>query len=118
MLHEGILALSGGRSGITVWFNTDGSGRDWQPVDIVSAHNAACLPADRIEPDSHNAWSPPDEMRRTGITGFSSCYTELAALDENTLLLTYDRVGFGWHPIPDDVDETNSVWVMRIRITR
>jgi hypothetical protein len=118
VLQGGIVALSGGRSGIYVWFNVDGSGRDWQPVDIVSAHNAASPPADRIEPDSHNAWSAVDEMRRTGITGFSSCYTELAALDQNTLLLTYDRVGFGWRPIPDDADETKSVWVMRIRIRR
>jgi hypothetical protein len=118
VLQEGIVALSGGRSGIYVWFNVDGSGRDWQPVDIVSAHNAASPPADRIEHDSHNAWSAVDEMRRTGITGFSSCYTELAALDQNTLLLTYDRVGFGWRPIPDDADETKSVWVMRIRIRR
>ena len=50
------------------------------------------------------------------MTGFSSCYTELMALDEHTLLLVYDRVGFGWHPIPDDSDESKSVWAMRLRV--
>ena len=40
------------------------------------------------------------------------------ALDENTLLLIYDRVGLGWHPIPDDSEESKSVWVMRLRVTR
>ena len=116
VLPGGVVALSGGRSGIYVWFNADGTGRDWQAVDIVSAHNAACSSTDHIEPDSHNAWIPVDEMRRMGVTGYSSCYTELVALDERTLLLTYDRIGFGWHPIPDDADETKSVWVMRLRI--
>ena len=116
VLRDGMVALSGGRPGISVWFNADGAGRDWQEVDIISAHNAVCAPADRIEPDSHNAWMPVDEMRRAGTTGFSSCYTELIALDDTTLLLIYDRVGYGWHPIPDDADESKSVWVMRIRL--
>ncbi len=116
VLRGGVLALSGGRPGIAVWFNADGSGRDWQPIDIVAAHNAARPRADRIELDSRQSWLPVDEMRRTGVTGHSSCYTELVALDDRTLLLTYDRVGFGWHPIPDDADETKSVWVMRLRL--
>ena len=55
-------------------------------------------------------------MRKQPLTGFSSCYTELMALDEHTLLLVYDRIGFGWNPIPDDSDETKSVWAMRLRV--
>ena len=116
VLPMGPIALSGGRSGIYVWLNADGSGHDWQPIDIVRAHNAVCRPADRIEHDAHNAWQAVDVMRHAGVTGFSSCYTELAVLDEQTLLLIYDRVGYGWHPIPDDSDETKSVWVMQIRV--
>ena len=116
VLADGVVALSGGRPGIFVWFNPDGVGRDWQGVDIVAAHNSASLPADHIEPDSRRAWLGVEEMRRTGVTGHSSCYTELVALDERTLLLIYDRIGFGWAPIPDDSDETKSIWVMRLQV--
>ncbi|MBM4041519.1 MAG: hypothetical protein FJ290_23710 [Planctomycetes bacterium] len=79
--------------------------------------SALCRLADgRIEPDSRKAWAGVEEMRRTGVTGFSSCYAELMALDERTLVLVYDRIGFGWAPIPDDSDETKSDWVMRLQI--
>ncbi|HUU70720.1 MAG TPA: hypothetical protein VM186_14420 [Planctomycetota bacterium] len=81
-------------------------------MDIVAAHNAARPPADRIERDSRRAWVSVDEMRLSGVTGFSSC----DGLDERTLLLIYDRIGYGWSPIPDDSDETKSVWVMGLRV--
>lgn len=116
VLRGGALALSGGRSGIFVWFNADGTGCDWQAIDIVAAHNAACAPADRIDPDSRGCWLSIADMQRRSLTGFSSCYTELMALDERTLLLIYDRVGLGWHAIPDDSPETKSVWVMRLTL--
>ncbi len=113
-----MLALSGGRSGVFVWLNADGQGGDWQAVDIVAAHNAARPPADRIDPDSTGCWLSVEEMRKRALTGFSSCYTELMPLDEKTLLLIYDRVGLGWLAIPDDSDETKSVWVVRLRVER
>jgi hypothetical protein len=55
-------------------------------------------------------------MLAHGPRGFSSCYAEPARLDENTLLLIYDRVGLGWHAIPDESDETNSVRVARLTL--
>lgn len=111
-----VLALSGGRSGVFVWLNLDGTGRDWQAIDIAAMHNSARPPADHINPDSTRAWRPPSEMRRDANCGYTSSYTELVALDELTLLLIYDRIGFGWSQIPDDSDETKSVWVMRLRV--
>jgi hypothetical protein len=111
-----LLALSGGRSGVYVWFNPDGRGACWQAVDIVAVHNAARPAADQIDPESRHGWGTVDELRRRAVTGFSSCYTELAALDDRTLLLVYDRVGLGWHPIPDDSDETKSVWAVRLQV--
>jgi len=55
-------------------------------------------------------------VHRRRLGGFSSCYTELVPLDDRSLLLIYDRIGCGWHAIPDDVPETNSVWVMRLSL--
>lgn len=114
VLPKGVVALSGGRPGISVWFNVDGKGTGWQPVDIVAKHNAY-RPHDVINPDSRKAWISRDQLLSQGLHGFSSCYTELIRLDDNHLLLIYDRLGLGWHAIPDESDETNSVWVMRIR---
>ncbi len=115
VMPTGVVALSGGRSGISVWLNADGSGTDWQAIDMVAHHNA-CLPQDTINPDSTQAWISCDDMVRKGIGGFSSCYTELMRLDDRHLLLIYDRLGLGWHAIPDNSAETNSVWVVRITI--
>jgi len=116
VLGGGVVALSGGRPGVFVWFSADGRCADWQAVDIVAAHDAARPIADHIDPDSRGCWLSVEEMIQRGRTGFSSCYTELMALDERTLLLIYDRVGLGWHPIPDDSAESKSVWVMRLRL--
>ena len=116
VMGDGTVALSGGRNGIYLWLNPDGTGQSWTPVDIVAHHNACCAEQDRICPDSAQAWKPREELFASSQRGFSSCYTELARLDENTLLLIYDRVGLGWHAIPDESDETNSVWVVRVAI--
>jgi hypothetical protein len=119
VLGDSIVALAGGRNGITVWFDAAGDGRDWQAVDIVAAHNAARPPADRIDPDSYTCWQiTAEEMTKRPTAAWSSCYTELMPLDEWTLLLIYDRIGFGWNPIPDDSPETKSVWVMRLMVTK
>jgi len=115
-LDGGVLALSGGRPGISLWFNSDGKGGDWQAIDIVAAHNAARPAEDYINPDSTRAWRPVAEMLHEAHRAYTSSYTELMALDDNTLLLIYDRIGFGWHPIPDEADESNSVWVMRVKV--
>jgi hypothetical protein len=113
VMPRGVLALSGGRPGLAVWFGVDGVAARWQSVDIVAHHNA-CRPQDLINPDSTKAWTVRDDMIRQGLSGFTSSYTELTRLDDRHLLLIYDRLGLGWHPIPDGSSETNSVWVVRI----
>lgn len=116
VMGDGMIVLSGGRHGIYLWLNPDGTGKSWRPFDIVAHHNACCSEQDRICPDSAQAWKPREEMLARGPRGFTSSYTELARLDENTLLLIYDRLGLGWNAIPDASDETNSVWVVRVTL--
>ena len=118
VMPDGVVALSGGRPGISVWFNVDGHGTDWQAVDVVAHHNS-CRPRDVITPDNTmKIGIARDEMIRQGLRGFTSSYTELVRLDDRRLLLIYDRLGLGWHPIPDESKETNSVWVVKITVTR
>src|SRR5205085_2713896 len=36
-MKDGTVALSGGRPGVFVWFNVDGDGMKWQPVELLGA---------------------------------------------------------------------------------
>jgi hypothetical protein len=100
VMDDGMVVLSGGRPGLYLWFNADGTGKDWERVDFQPNHNVSC-PADRIE-----------------AAGNTSSYTEVVALDEKHLLCIYDRTAYGWNIIPPDSPETNSVWVIRIMIEK
>ena len=95
VLRDGLLALSGGRPGIFVWFNPDGKAKEWQSIDLLAHHNAC----------------HPEEPISTKTTQTSS-YTEVVALDPQHALCIYDRVPNGWNAIPGDSKETNSVWVV------
>lgn len=97
VMKDGTVALSGGRPGIFVWINGDGTGKDWQAVDVQAHHNT-CIPAEQI--------------------GGTSSYTELIPLDEHHLLAIYDRIPHGWSRIPETSRETNSVWVVRVGLSR
>jgi hypothetical protein len=100
VLPDGALVLSGGRPGLFVWVNLDGTGKDWQKVDVQAHHNAR-VPKETI-----------DKSDRT------SSYTEVVALDDTHLLLIYDRIPHGWGAIPKESAETNSVWVVRLALER
>ncbi len=114
----GAVMLSGGRPGTFAWLNLAGDGRNWQPIDIIDHHNACVGPAERIRCDAPTAWAPAADLIRHGQRGFTSSYTELLALDDTHLLMIYDRLGLGWHAIPTDLDETNSLWVVRMTVER
>jgi hypothetical protein len=98
VLPNGTVALSGGRPGIYLWLNRDGKGLHWDRFDVVA---------------NHNAFVPQEQIADAGK---SSSYTEVVALDEQHLLMIYDRIPHGWGTIPADAAETNSVWVVRVRI--
>lgn len=100
VMKDGVVALSGGSAnwpGLFLWFNPDGTGTKWQKVDILAHHNKYCT---------------TDPIKNT------SSYTELVALDETHLLYIYDRLAVGWDPIPDDMADTNSVWVVTITLSK
>jgi hypothetical protein len=106
MLAGDMLALSGGRPGLNLWLNIDGTGQDWQRVDMQAHHNQ-CHPKESIAPyTAHN------HNQQT------SAYTEVVVVNDHHLLYIYDRIPNGWHPIPEDMDDTNSVWLVRVTVER
>ena len=98
VMKDGTVVLSGGRPGLYLWVNADGTGKDWVRVDVLAIHNS-CHPSE-----------PIDKPGRT------TSYTEVVPLDDTHLLYVYDRVPHGWNAIPKDSADTNSVWVMRVRL--
>ena len=105
VMEDGAVALSGGRPGLYLWLNADGSGQDWQQIDILAHHNS-CHPQEPI------IYS--EDLSRQQSTS----YTEVAAVDENNLLYMYDRAPNGWRRIPEEMDDTNSVWLVRATVER
>jgi hypothetical protein len=102
VLKDGAIALSGGRPGLFLWLNLDGTGKDWQRVDLVPHHNQ-CNPRELI---------PEPVASRT------TAYTKIIALDDTHLLYIYDRIPNGWQAIPKEMNDTNSVWVVQVTIAR
>ncbi len=103
VMSSGAVALSGGRPGLYLWLNASGDGQDWRQIDILAHHNS-CQPQEQI------LYS--EDLSRQQTTA----YTEVVAVDERTLLYIYDRVPNGWRRIPEDMDDTNSVWLVRATV--
>lgn len=100
VMENGMVALSGGRGGIFLWINADGTGNDWQAVDVRAYHNEFC------------------SQEPIGNWPTTTSYTEIVPLDAEHLLMIYDRIPHGWEAIPPDSTETNSVWVVRLGVRR
>ena len=96
LMKDGSLVLTGGRPGIFAWINRAGDGKDWLQVDLQSHHN-----------ENH----PQDAITRADQT---TSYTEVAAIDEQSVIVIYDRIPHGWSAIPADSTDTNSIWVVRV----
>jgi len=106
MLPDGTLALAGGRPGLHLWLNADGSSLTWQHIDMQTHHNT-CHPRETIAP-----YTEHNHQQQT------SAYTEVIAVDDQHFLYLYDRIANGWHPIPEEMDDTNSVWLVRVTVEK
>lgn len=102
---DGTVILSGGRPGLFIWINSAGDGKDWQRIDMRAHHNA-CQPRD------------PISVVTTDGKSTTTAYTRIIPLDDDRLLYVYDRIPHGWHAIPKDSTDSNSVWGVRIALER
>ncbi|MCW5851078.1 MAG: exo-alpha-sialidase, partial [Anaerolineae bacterium] len=109
-LQNGVLALSTGRPGIYLWLSADPRGDHWESFDILGYHNDVMGPAHQMRPGQggHHATDPYQ----------TTAYTVMAETTPNRLLLTYDRIPFGWNPVPLDSDERNRIYVLTIDVER
>jgi hypothetical protein len=111
VMKDGTIVLAGGRPGLYAWFNADGTGKDWQSVDMMAHHDTFAS-----QDPMHEAFEK--DSPRPLATLRTSAYTEVVTLDDTHVLYIYDRIPNGWYPIPKDSSETNSVWVVRMTLRK
>ncbi|MBI2190669.1 MAG: exo-alpha-sialidase [Planctomycetes bacterium] len=110
-MRNGVLALSTGRPGIHLWLSADERGVAWQSVDILAHHNAVMKPCHAIRRGKGEGWEPDDPAQTTA-------YTMMVEVSPNHLLLEYDRIPFGWRPVPTDSTERSRLYVLPIEVER
>ncbi len=76
VMADGTVVLTGGRPENYLWFNNDGTGKDWQQINTFDHHDQFVPPGENFDPG-----------KRVGGT---SSYTEIIAVGPSELLLIYD----------------------------
>jgi hypothetical protein len=109
-LANGSLLLSGGRPGLLVWACLDGRGEVWHAVDLAAHHN-------RSVDDTSLHFGP--ECAGGGSEGtpaYTTSYTCMKAVGPDQVLLSYDRLGNGWHGAPGPWGPEDAVFVVRVKV--
>lgn len=119
VMKDGTLVLSGGRPGLYLGFNLDGTGKDWQMIDTANFHSAS-QPKDSIETGTAVRTSPgtTTPVILTGADKHTTGYAEVVAIDDKRLLYIYDRIPNGWDLAPKGSSETFTVWVVQVTLER
>lgn len=93
----GVVTLCGGRPRYYLWFNADGTGTDWQAIDIFTHHNELAA---------------PDHVRFGGYR-FDGCsaYGSVILVDDTRVMLIYDCFtddAFGIYVVRADIEKPAS----------
>ena len=126
-LKSGAIVLTSGRPAIGLWITsshnfTGGKDQKWDFYNVIKAHNAkAADPSHRypaVDAAVRNVSSPkyPVGYQHAG-RGATTAYTGLTLLDEDdTLLLSYDRLANGWLGPPGPLGDADMVFSMIVKI--
>ncbi|HKG26617.1 MAG TPA: hypothetical protein VKB09_13275, partial [Thermomicrobiales bacterium] len=109
-LSTGPFVISTGRPGLDLWFSDDPRGERWQSIDLLEYHNATMDEPHQIR--KGRGGSHATQAYQT------TSYTEFVEVAPGRILLTYDRVPFGWNPVPLDSEERNRVYVIDVEVER
>ncbi len=111
-LQNNSVVLSTGRPGIFLWLAADDGASRWQSVDVVDWHNQALdetfhikIPLNGIDAVS-------------GRKGQTTSYTAMVEPSPNRIFLVYDRIPFGWGPVPEDSGERSQIYLLEAEIER
>ena len=131
VLSNGLIVLSGGRPGIKLWVCADGAGEAWTTIDLSQEHNALVRAAGRdpellFAPQVTNASSPfagrADPPNTSSYTSIYEVFgdgggSRNSSASTSTIVVSYDRLGNGWHGPPGPWGDTDAMLTMRITLT-
>ena len=132
VLSNGLIVLSGGRPGIKLWVCADGAGEAWTTIDLATEHNALVRAAGRdpellFAPQVTNASSPfAGRADPPNTSSYTSVYevfgdggggSSSSSSSASTIVVSYDRLGNGWHGPPGPWGEADAMLTMRITLT-
>ncbi len=107
---EHSILLAGGRPGLFLWANEDGTGGDWQRISLAAHHNELFDdPAFHFEEE---VCSGEGRAKPTQTTS----YTGLAAISPDEAILCYDRLANGWDAAPGPWGQKSAAFAVRIRV--
>jgi hypothetical protein len=132
-LPSGAIVLTSGRPGVGLWVTSFPSlasdAHTWRYHNVLAAHNARVGQPAYAYPEvdtgvenasSHDSsWivsSANPHGSRDMSRASSTAYTGLLALDDETLLLSYDRLASGWSGPPGRLGDSDRVFAMRVTI--
>jgi hypothetical protein len=111
-LAKGSLLLSGGRTGLFLWVSADGSGEQWQAINLAEHHNAT-------RPDAATHFSRAFAEAQQSVTpAQSTSYTGMIQVAPNEALLCYDRLANGWQGASGPWGDRDMLFCLRIRSIR
>ena len=108
-LSNGALVISCGRPGLFIWFSTDPRGEHWEPFDLMAHHNSEMGEAHQISPGKYGLEPVTREQYYTVHHSFdqpdqTTSYTSMLEVEPGRLLIVYDRMPYGWMPVPTDAE--------------
>ncbi|MXX26895.1 MAG: exo-alpha-sialidase [Caldilineaceae bacterium SB0668_bin_21] len=108
-LSNGALVISCGRPGLFIWFSTDPRGEHWEPFDLMAHHNSEMGEAHQISPGKYGLEPVNREQYYTVHHNFdlpdqTTSYTSMLEVEPGRLLIVYDRMPYGWMPVPTDAE--------------
>ena len=97
-LANGTLLLCAGRPGSYLWLSTDPRGESWERIDLLEHHN-------RWAPDSGHTIFSQKFLDRDSLHNKeqTTSYMSMVEVEPNRVLLAYDRIPFGWNPVPNPI---------------
>ena len=106
-LANGLMLLSGGRTGLFLWVCADGRGDQWARLNLAEHHNS-------LVGDSALRYSEAFCEAQDVQPAQSTSYTGIMALNADEALICYDRLANGWGGAPGPGDDQDIVFCVRV----
>ncbi|MSP11985.1 MAG: exo-alpha-sialidase [Chloroflexi bacterium] len=108
-LENGVIALSTGRPGLFLWLSADARGKHWEPFDLIAYHNSVLEQPHHMSLGASGLAVTPREKYINDHFDFNdpwqtTAYTAMLEVSPNRLFLVYDRMPYGWMPVPTDAE--------------